>query len=190
MGGVAGSGAGGDSGGGGKSCASLIEVQMGDVEVFAVSRALGDAMPNVEIQVDGDRTVRRSPLRLPYGKHRLRIHVQGFAGVDREIDLRQSRLTVRATLEVGMLYGTCDDTVGPVGGEISGGDGELWVRAVPVVGVGSLESPVEGGYFLLEGLDVADHVLLVLRGHTVLHQQVVRPGLKRTNVRIDLAAKC
>ncbi len=66
-------------------------------------------------------------------------------------------------------------------------DRELWVKLVPLRGVGGAEVRVNReGSFLATGLDDGNYLLLVLDGKTVVHMESVdAPRSKRLTV--DLA---
>ena len=96
--------------------------------------------------------------------------------------------TLRVTLKVGA---ECFPQVTTIRGTLRGvpRPSDLWVKAIPIRGAASIEARVTpSGYFLLPGLDFTEHILLVLRGSTVIHHQTVRAAASPyTDVLINLA---
>lgn len=163
------------------------ETRSGEVEVVAFEQGTETPLKGVEVLVDGVAV--QSPMRLLYGRHRLTISARAFRSTVREIHLQQSRLTVRVELRLGGMFEDCgDEPVGAVGGRVTGGNTEgLWVKAAPVVGTGGSESPVATtGFFLVDGLETTNHIVLVMRGKTVLHQRVVKVAAPQTQLKIEL----
>jgi hypothetical protein len=67
------------------------------------------------------------------------------------------------------------------------------VKAVSLRGVHGGESRVsESGFFLISGLGHTTHLLVVMQGEAVVHQQLVkvsRDGKNSTSVSIDLSRR-
>jgi hypothetical protein len=86
----------------------------------------------------------------------------------------QQRTELRVVLSFGMA---CIDPFRPIRGVVEGmrkGE-ELWVKAVPVYGVGGEEVRVDGGgTFVIPGLAAGEYLVLVLRGKQVAGTAVVR----------------
>lgn len=118
-------------------------------------------------------------------RYTLRIGAPGFRSAERELRLDQPEVSVRTQLSVAVECGGLAEMGGAV--EPAPKDRELWVKLVPLRGVGGAEVRVNReGSFLATGLDDGNYLLLVLDGKTVVHMESVdAPRSKRLTV--DLA---
>lgn len=91
------------------------------------------------------------------------------------MNIAQPHTVVRTHLEVSVECGTPRTEVS---GSIKGRhiSGDLWVKAIPLRGVGGYETRAErNGRFRITGLSHVPHVLLVVEDDKVVHQQIVMP---------------
>lgn len=112
--------------------------------------------------------------KVPYGKYVLRIESVGFKTHEQTIEISAPQTEVRAELELGSLG--CGEPPSLIRGQIQNlpVQQEIWAKAVPLRGSGSVESRVHGsGYFELRGLRRASYILLLTTADRVLHQQIV-----------------
>jgi len=108
--------------------------------------------------------------KIPYGTYTLRVSAPGFRGVQRDFRLDQTEVSVRTQLSVSVECGGFAKIGGSV--EPAPKDRELWIKLVPLRGVGGSEVRVSrDGSFLTSGLDDGQYLLLVLDGKTVLHSE-------------------
>lgn len=163
------------------SCSELLPAQFGEVEVRVVNLR-GELIPGATAGLFRGRE-RFGLEKVGYGRYRLEVETTGFFGT-REITVAQQRTVVRIVAELGM---SCLDERRPIRGVVDGmrkGE-ELWVKAVPVYGVGGAEVRVDGGgTFIIPGLVAGEYLVLVLRGTNVAGTAVVRTFEKERLQRI------
>lgn len=159
---------------------TFVETRYSDVEIVATDLE-GNQLPNVRVEFyePGSGALLHkadtAKARVLYGQYRIRIYVGGFHAAWRDVNIDQQTLLVRADLEFWGMG--CPTAPADIGGLIVGtaGRGELWVKAVPLRGVGGGEARVaKTGHFLISGLNHTTYLLTVLEEETVLHQQVVK----------------
>lgn len=162
-------------------CITVPEVRHGQLEVVAVD--LTGHKVNVEevdvFYVDGTRIMsvtkgKRLP-KLRYGTYRLRVRSSGFSSSWAEVNIAQPHTVARTHLEVSF---ECDTPRTELSGRIKGhqAGGELWVKAIPLRGLGGYETRAEpNGRFQISGLSQVPYVLLVVENDKVVHQQIVVP---------------
>ncbi|MGJ5820788.1 hypothetical protein [Paludibaculum fermentans] len=157
-----------------------IETRYSDVEIIATDLE-GVRLSNVEVEFyepeSGALRQKSNSVvtRVLYGKYHLRIYSGGFHSAWREVNIDQQTLRVRVDLE--FRDQGCLTTHADIGGRVvrDGRQGELWVKVVPLRGVGGGEARVaETGHFLISGLNHTTYLLTVMQDETVLHQQVVK----------------
>lgn len=161
-------------------CVMGPETRSGLVRIVAYDVA-GTLIENVAAELQpafGGGAMKAGPreTRVLYGAYQLSVQVPGFKPVRRDVRLHQPELSVRVTLQVGSIG--CPHPPAEIGGRIQRppASGELWVKATPVRGIGGGESLVSPwGFFLIAGLEPGAHLLTVLDGDKVLHQQVLEP---------------
>ncbi|MDX2181109.1 MAG: hypothetical protein SFV18_16055 [Bryobacteraceae bacterium] len=158
-------------------CISAPEHRTGIVEVFAFD-ATGARLPNVRAALYSGKdlvaSMNKGLIRVPYGRYRLRVEELGFAFREVELAVLQQELTVRVELKIGTLG--CASEPRSISGRISGltRETEVWVKAVPLRGVGGFETrATPRGFYLLAGLEESDYVVMVVAEKAVLAQQVV-----------------
>lgn len=176
---------------------TFVETRYSDVEIIATDLE-GRPLSNVQVEFyspESDTLLQKADsakARVLYGAYRLRIYVGGFHAAWRDVNINQQTLLVRADLEFRGLG--CPTQPADIGGRIVGiaGRGELWVKAVPLRGVGGGESRVANtGHFLISGLNHTTYLLTVMEDEKVLHQQVVKTfpigpsGVKRLAITLD-----
>jgi hypothetical protein len=159
---------------------TFVETRYSDVEIIATG-PLGEPLSNVQVEFYAPESgalrqkADSAKARVLYGEYRMRIRAGGFYPAWRDVNIDQQTLLVRVDLEVPALG--CRNPPVDIGGLIVGtaGRGELWVKAVPLRGVGGGEARVANtGHFLISGLNHTTYLLTVLEEQTVLHQQVVK----------------
>ena len=171
-------------------CVQVGEIKYGAIEVIA-SNLLGDRIDSAipELIESGSRKPLKSAFRcgvarVPYGEYLLRVQAPGYRSSELGIRVYQSESVVRTQLAVGaecLGYSS-------IGGSIKSkaGERELWVKAIPLHGVGGSETRVgRYGTFLLAGLDSGEYLLIVLDGSSVVHTRAVKAAGDAT-VNIDL----
>jgi len=173
-------------------CVQVGAPQFGRLEVSAFS-GIGERLPNLDIDLIevGSHKSLKSRLngavatKIPYGTYLVRVSAPGFRTSEREIHLDQPELLVRMPLSVS---GECIGFA-QIHGTIRHAppDRELWVKIVPLQGVGGAESRVgRNGSFLVGGLDWGQYLLLVVDGQTIIHTASVEPT-ESAALDIDLA---
>lgn len=158
---------------------TLVETRQGTVEVLPVD-FMGRPIRGGSIEwtpLNSNHSIRTANARtsLVYGDYRLRVELQGFRTAQQEIRVHQPEMAVRVQLTVGAIG--CPSEPAEIGGRVlrHGNNEELWVKAIPIKGaIGSEARVGKRGHFLISGLEESTYVVLLLRGETVLHQQVVR----------------
>lgn len=155
-------------------CVQVGPPQFGRVEVSAFSGL--ERLPILEIDLIevGTHTSLKSRLRgavaakIPYGTYLLRVSAPGFRRSEREIHLDQPDLLVRMQLSVSVECGGLAEIRGTLHHAPS--DRRLWVKLVPLRGVGGAEALVSAnGSFLVAGLDEGQYLLLVVDGKAIIH---------------------
>ncbi|MGC4056311.1 MAG: hypothetical protein QM757_46515 [Paludibaculum sp.] len=159
---------------------TFVETRKSDVEIIATD-PLGYRLPVVQVEFYAPESgvllqkVDSAKARVLYGEYRIRIHAGGAPPAWRLVNIDQETLLIRADFEISSLG--CPNPPADIGGRIVG-DGskrELWVKAVPLRGVGGGEARVaDTGHFLISGLNRSTYLLLVVDGETVVRQQVVK----------------
>ena len=175
-------------------CVQIGPVETGAFEILAFDAADAPIEPvefeyaSVYDPVIRFRLASERPTKLPYGPYLLKVRATGFSTHQLLTSLSQPITTLRVTLKVGA---ECFPQVTTIRGTLRGvpRPSDLWVKAIPIRGAASIEARVTpSGYFLLPGLDFTEHILLVLRGSTVIHHQTVRAAASPyTDVLINLA---
>lgn len=166
------------------SCSELLPTEFGAVEVRAVNFR---GEPISDARAELFRGKERFGLeRVGYGSYRLEVKASGFYAAPRNIVIGQQRTVVRVVMGSGMA---CIDPFRPIRGQVERmrkGE-ELWVKAVPVCGVGGEEVRVDGGgTFVIPGLAAGEYLVLVLRGKQVAGTAVVRTFEKDALVRVSV----
>ena len=172
-------------------CIHLPEERHGTLEVVATD-LLGRQVDTIEVELlseegRGEASVVSTPARVKYGNYRLRISAQGSASTWRDVRIFQPHTIVRAELVLGHIG--CPPVPQSFGGKVEREHvkGELWVKAIPLRGIGGGEDRVsDAGYFLISGLEVSTYIVIVVRGEKVLHQQVARAGKDTSSLLIEL----
>jgi hypothetical protein len=174
-------------------CVQVGPPQFGRVEVSAFS-ILGERLPilGIDLIEFGTHKSLKSRLngavatKVPYGTYLVRVSAPGFRRSEREIHLDQPEVLVRMQLAVAV---ECSSSFAEIRGILRHAppDRELWVKLVPLQGVGGAEVRIsQNGSFLAGGLDEGQYLLLVLDGKAVVHTgNLVIPA--STPVDIDLA---
>jgi hypothetical protein len=164
----------------GGECSVGPETRHSSIEVIATDLT-GARIPGVQVEFIPQRPAgeviksRIRSARILYGDYQVRVHATGFSDAHREVRVYQPRITVRIELQAGHI--ACPSPPADISGRIKGADeaGELWVKAVPLRGVGGGEALVSpSGYFLIAGLEYTDYLVFVLQGDKILHQEVVK----------------
>jgi hypothetical protein len=154
------------------SCLELLPTEFGAVEVRAVNFR-GEPIEGAKAALFRGRE-RFDMEKVGYGRYRLEVESSGYFFASREITVAQQRTELRVVMSFGMA---CIDPFRPIRGVVEGmrkGE-ELWVKAVPVYGVGGEEVRVDGGgTFVIPGLAAGEYLVLVLRGKQVAGTAVVR----------------
>jgi hypothetical protein len=129
----------------------------------------------------GAMTPLQSPKqKIPYGKYVLRIEASGFKAHEQTIEISAPQTELRVELELGSLG--CGEPPSLIRGQIQNlpAKQEIWAKAVPLRGAGSVESRVHGsGYFELRGLRNTSYILILSTADRILHQQILfsqKPG--------------
>ena len=171
-------------------CVQVGEIKYGTIEVIA-SDSRGHRIDSVSadlIEAGPTRSFksafRDGVARVPYGEYLLRVQASGFYTSEFKVRVLQSEMVVRAQIALGA---ECRG-YSSIGGSIKSksGERELYVKAIPVRGVGGSEARVgRQGTFLMAGLDSGEYLLIVLEGTSVLHTRVV-VAAGETNVKIEL----
>ncbi|MBN9661655.1 MAG: hypothetical protein J0H49_25895 [Acidobacteria bacterium] len=176
---------------------TFVETRYSDVEIIATDLE-GNQLPNVRVEFYAPESgalrqkADSAKARVLYGEYWMRIYVGGFHAAWRDVNINQQTLLVRADLE--FRGEGCPTEHADIGGRIvdTAGRGELWVKAVPLRGVGGGEARVANtGHFLISGLNHTTYLLTVLEDEKVLHQQVVKTfpigpsGVKRLVIALD-----
>jgi hypothetical protein len=99
--------------------------------------------------------------------------------------LNQPEVAIRTQLSVSVECGGPTEIAGVI--QPAPKNRELWVKLVPLRGVGGIEVHVSrDGWFLASGLDDGPYLLLVVDGNAVVHAESV--DLPRsTRLTVDLA---
>lgn len=178
---------------------SHVEIRSGKVEVVATNLA-GERLSEVEVEVftlDRVLPVRADSagMNVKYGEYLLRVKALGYASAWRRVNVYQPVARIQVELVLGHLG--CQPEPADIAGRIkrdSGERGELWVKAVPVRGLGGAEARVdESGRFIISGLPQSTFLVIVMDAERIAHQQVVKTypvGSKPTSaLLIDLTGK-
>lgn len=157
-------------------CIEVKEIKYGTIELIAFDATDAIIAPvNVELLETGTRKVLQKTSRgkferVRYGAYTIRVWAPGFRSSTVPIHLDQSELSVRAQLAVGMECGGYSSASGSVSPPPE--NRELWVKLVPIKGVGGIEARVgPHGFFLASGLESGKYLLLVLEGSSVLRKR-------------------
>jgi len=173
-------------------CVQVGPPQFGRVEVSAFS-LLGERLPNLGIdliEVGTQKSLKSHvhgavATKVPYGTYVLRVSASGFRSVQRELRLNQPEILVRIQLPVSIECGGFAE----IGGAIypAPEDRELWLKLVPLRGVGGAEVRVSrDGSFLASGLDDGQYLLLVVDGKAIIHTESLGvPRSSRLNVDLE-----
>ena len=106
--------------------------------------------------------------KIPYGTYIARVSAPGFRRSEREFRLNQPDSLVRIQLSVAIECGGFADVRGGI--RPAPADRELWVKLVPLRGIGGAEARVSrDGSFLAGGLDDGQYLLLVVDGKAIVH---------------------
>jgi hypothetical protein len=160
-------------------CHSIPVLQEGQLEVL-VSDHTGQRLQDYKAtltSIEAPRTVAplRSPQqKIPYGKYTLRIELGGFKVHEQPVEISAPHTEVRAELDLGTIG--CPEPPSILRGQIQNlpAKQEIWAKAVPLRGPGSVESRVHGsGYFELRGLRHANYILILTTADRILHQQIL-----------------
>jgi len=164
-------------------CITVGPPQFGRVEVSAFS-ILGERLSILDVDLIevGTHKSLKSRLngavaaKIPYGAYLVRVSAPGFRGSEREIHLDQHEILVRMQLSVSIECGGFEEIRGTL--RHASANRELWVKLVPLQGVGGAEARVgQDGSFLAGGLDGGQYLLLVLDGKAIVHTaNLVVPG--------------
>ena len=164
------------------SCSELLPTEFGAVEVQAVNFR-GEPIEGATAALFRGRE-RFDMEKVGYGRYRLEVRAPGYFAAPREITVGHQRTELRVVMSFGMA---CMDPFRPIRGVVEGirkGE-ELWVKAVPVCGLGGEEVRVDGGgTFVIPGLAAGEYLVLVMRGTAVAGTAVVRTFEKQSVVRI------
>ena len=156
-------------------CVQVGPPKFGRVEVSAFS-ILGERLPTLDIDLIevGTHTSLKSRLngavakKIPYGTYIVRVSAPGFRSSEHEIRLDQPKILIRIQLSVSIECGGFSEVRGSV--HPAPTDHELWVKLVPLRGVGGAEARVsQDGSFLAGGLDAGQYLLLVVDGEAIIH---------------------
>lgn len=156
-------------------CVQVGPPQFGRVEVSAFS-VLGERLPTLDIDLIevGTHKSLKSRLngavaaKIPYGTYLVRVSAPGFHRSEHEIRLDQPEILVRIQLSVAVECGGFAEVRGSI--HPAPTDRELWVKLVPLWGVGGAEARVsQDGSFLAGGLDDGQYLLLVVDGKAIVH---------------------
>lgn len=176
-------------------CVQVGPPKLGRIEVSAFS-IVGERLsdPDIDLIEVGTQKSLKSQFdgavaaNIPYGTYLVRVSLVGFRTSEREIHLDQPELLVRIQLSVGVACVGFPEIRGSL--HHAPADHELWVKLVPLQGVGGAEARVsEDGSFLLKGLDDGQYLLLVVDGKAVIHTSSLAAGvLGSAPLDIDLAS--
>ena len=156
-------------------CVQVGPPKFGRVEVSAFS-ILGERLPTLDIDLIevGTHTSLKSRFsgtvatKIPYGTYIVRVSAPGFRRSEQEIRLDQPEILIRIQLSLAIECGGFSAVRGSVHPAPTGH--ELWIKLVPLRGVGGTEARVsQGGSFLAAGLDAGQYLLLVVDGKAILH---------------------
>jgi hypothetical protein len=173
-------------------CIQGPETRQGRVEVVATDLT-GALISDIDVELtpgrDGAGTIKAKSggMRVLYGDYRLRVYANGFGYARRDVRVYQPETVVRIELPLG--YIGCPNPPAEIAGRVrrSNSAGELWVKAIPVRGVGGNEARVNSaGYFLISGLEYTSYLVAVMQGETALHQQLVKTYPVGSNPRLDI----
>lgn len=172
-------------------CHQVPEQKFGSIVAMAFD-GLGHPTPSVELQLINPTTqeVQESSRRgridsVLYGRHEIRILAPGFRSETLLIDLAQPELAVRAQLAISL---ECPSKASTLSGSISPPPQgrELWVKAVPLRGVGGSETLITPrGFYSISGLKPGEHMIAVLHGKSVIYTKVIEVS-QDTNLSIKL----
>ena len=169
--------------------------QFGRVNFEAFS-FLGERLPNVSIdlvEVGGPQSLKRNingttATKVPFGLYEARVWSPGFKSARREFRLNDSEISIRVQLALSMECSVLHELGGVVGPLPS--SRQLWVKVVPLQGVGSSEVPVNrSGYFRFSGLDDGQYLLLVVDEKEVVHTTTMTVPSAMSNMKIVLAKR-
>lgn len=156
-------------------CVQVGPPRFGRIEVSAFS-ILGERLSTLDIdliEVGSQRSFKSQikgavATKIPYGTYLVRVSVPGFRRSEREIHLDQPEVSVRAQLSVSIECGGFAEIRGSIHSAPT--DRELWVKLVPLQGVGGAEARVNRDRsFLVGGLNAGQYLLLVVDGKAVVH---------------------
>jgi hypothetical protein len=173
-------------------CIQVGPPQFGRIEVSAFSM-LGERLPTLGIDLIevGTHKSLKSRLngvvatKIPYGTYLVRVSAPGFRSSAREFRLDQPEILVRIQLSVSVECGGLAEVRGSV--HPAPADRELWVKLVPLRGVGGAEARVSrDGTFLAGGLDDGQYLLLVVDGKAIVHTASLAVP-QRSPLDVDLA---
>jgi hypothetical protein len=173
-------------------CVQVGPLQFGRVNVSAFS-VLGERLPNLSIDLIEAGTGKsfKAQFRgavaenIPYGTYRLRVWSPGFRSFERELRLYQPEVSLRTQLSVSVECQGLAEIAGVV--QPAPKHRELWVKLVPLRGIGGVEVHVSrDGWFLASGLDDGEYLLLVVDGNAIVHTESVDVP-RSTRVTVDLA---
>jgi hypothetical protein len=176
----------------GGECVQVGPPKFGRVEVSAFS-GLGDRLPTLDVDLIEigthkslkSRLNRAIATKVPYGTYIVRVSAPGLRRSEHQIRLDQPEIAVRVQLSVSAECAGFADVHGRILSAQAGRD--LWVKLVPVRGVGGTETRVNAdGSFLAGGLDEGQYFVLVIDAQTVV--RTVSLSLPRKlSLDIDLA---
>lgn len=110
--------------------------------------------------------------KIPYGTYLVRVSAPGFGRSEREIHLDQPEVLLRMRLSVAIEYAGFSQIRGTL--HHAPTDRELWIKLVPLQGVGVAEALVNrDGSFFARGLDGGQYLLLVVDGKQSFTQRVL-----------------
>jgi hypothetical protein len=156
-------------------CVQVGPPQFGRVEVSAFS-ILGERLSTLDIdliEVGTHKSIKSQfkgavAAKIPYGTYLVRVSAPGFRRSECEIHLDQPEVFVRIQLSVSIECGGFAEIRGSI--HSAPADRELWVKLVPLQGVGGAEARVsQDGSFLAGGLDAGQYLLLVVDGKAIVH---------------------
>jgi hypothetical protein len=156
-------------------CVRVGPPRFGRVEVSAFS-ILGKRLPvlNIDLIEVGTHKSLKSRLngaeatKVPYGTYLVRVSAPGFRSSEREVRLDQPETLVRMQLSVAVECGGFAEIRGAL--RHAPIDRELWVKFVPLQGVGGAEARIgQDGSFFAGGLDEGQYLLLVVDGQAIVH---------------------
>jgi len=156
-------------------CVQVGPPKFGRVEVSAFSLR-GERLPTLDIdliEVGTHKSLESrfngaAATKIPYGRYVVKVSAPGFRRSEHEIVLDQPELLVRTQLAVAIECGDLTEVHGSV--HPAPTDRELWVKLVPLRGVGGAEAHIgRDGSFLAGGLDDGQYLLLVVDGKAVVH---------------------